>query len=259
MKKIALASLAVVLCAGSGCNTTSAKTSEKTKDVLVDQLSAYGGPQTASLHIPVKNQHKIQHKAVGIKPVPHAGQSNLPGEVRGTGWNIPWYAPDPKNPKGPRQRVLVADAKRGMMDSKKDVLAIHMSDVIATLYQADKPSATIIAPHVTTNEHDRIVIATGGVTIHSLIDPTADPKHPLSEQKTSLNSKVNPNIDSSKVSDTTVTSDKMTWDSHTTTVVCTGNAVLIVKRTGSPDLKQYSNRIIYNTETRVFHADNLEH
>ena len=255
MKKIALAGLAAVLCALSGCSAGSGNT----KDSAVQQVSAPRRAQAADMPTEAKNKRKIQNKATNIKQVPFTRQANFPGEVRGTGWHIPWYAPDPKNPKGPRQRVLVADAKHGVMDSRKDVLTIHMSDVIATLYQADKPSATILAPHVTTNQRDRIIVATGGVTIHSLIDPTADPKHLPSGQQASGRSEGGTNVNTNQPSDTTVTADKMTWDSHTTTVVCTGNAVLIVKKPGSPDLTQYADRIIYNTETRVFTADSLKH
>ena len=98
------------------------------------------------------------------------------------------------------------------MGSKKDVLTIQLQDVNATLYYADKPSATIEAPHVTANQRDRIVIATGGVTIHSVLDLDAT------------------NPAKAKPADTTVTADKMVWDSHTTRVVCTGNAHLVSKK-----------------------------
>ena len=286
MKNAVLAGLIVVSFAVSGCSIRSDKTADKTKDALVDQLSTYGGPQTASLRFHNETKHETKHETEieakrerkkvnqrassriannrtankGMTPgvmLPHpASQANLPGEVRGTGWHIPWYAPDPKNPKRPRQRVLVADAKYGVMDSKRDFLTIHMTDVIATLYQADKPSATILAPRVTTNEHDRIVVATGRVTIHSLIDPTVHPKSAGTPDNGSANTSGNKAPDP-KIANTTVTADKMTWDTHTTNVVCTGNAILVVKQPGSPDIKQYSQRIIYNTETRAFHADNL--
>lgn len=157
--------------------------------------------------------------------------TELPGAVRGTGWHIPWYAPDPKNPDGPPQRLLVADAKQGAMDSDKDVARIRLTDVQATLYHDGKPSATLDAPHVTTNERDRVIVATGGVTIHSLISPR------------------NPRRRVAVPPDSTVTADKVVWDSHKPEVVCTGHARLISKQPGSPAIESYSEKIIYNTET----------
>lgn len=165
----------------------------------------------------------------------------LPGAVQGTGWHIPWYAPDPKNPTAPPRRVLVADARQGAMDSKtvgkQNVLTVHLRDVHATFYHEDQPSATLDAPFVTTNERDRILIATGGVTLHSVLDPMTAPG-----QK-------------AKPSDTTVQADKIVWDSHTTQVVCTGNARLFQKNPGIQDIHSESNRILYNTATRHFHTD----
>ena len=165
-------------------------------------------------------------------------KAELPGAVRGTGWHIPWYAPDPKHPNGPMQRVLVADAKQGAMDSDKNFARIRLTDVDATLYHDGKPSATLAAPYVTTNEHDRVIVATGGVTIHSLIDPTTI------------------NTPKSKPADTTVTADKVVWNSHKTEVVCTGNALLIYKQAGSPDITQRSDVILYDTATQRFRARN---
>ncbi len=158
-------------------------------------------------------------------------KAELPGAVRGTGWHIPWYAPDPKHPNGPVQRVLVADAKQGAMDSDKNFARVRLTDVHATLYHEGKPSATLDAPHVTTNEHDRVIVATGGVTIHALISPRASQKRVV----------VPP--------DSTVTADKVVWDSHRPEVVCTGHARLTSKQPGSPAIESYSEKIIYNTET----------
>ena len=165
---------------------------------------------------------------------------DLPGAVRGTGWHIPWYASDPKHPDAPTQRLLVADAKQGAMDSDKDIARIRLTDVQATLYHEGKPSATLVAPHVTTNERDRVIVATGGVTIHSLIDPMAV------------------NKPKSKPTDTTVTADKVVWNSHTTEVVCTGNAVLIYKQADVPDITQRSDVILYDTATQRFRARNKQ-
>ena len=217
----------VALCAGCG-----GRKSGPASSALVDQLGVYGGPEAARLRVGAG--HAAQKQA--------AREIALPGAVRGTGWHIPWYAPDPKNPTALRRRVMVADAKQGAMDSKivgkQNVVTIHLRDVHATFYNEGKPSATIDAPFVTTNERDRVIIATGGVTIHSLLDPTAAPR-----------SKPRP-------SDSTVQADKVVWDSHTTQVVCTGNTRLIIHRQpAADDISSQSNRILYDTEKRTFVAE----
>lgn len=120
---------------------------------------------------------------------------------------------------------------------KQNVLTVHLRDVHATFYNEGQPSATLNAPAVTTNERDRILIATGGVTIHSVLDPMTAPG-----QK-------------AKRADTTVQSDKVVWDSHTTQVVCTGNARLFRTQPGSPDVSSQSNRILYDTAKRTFRSD----
>jgi hypothetical protein len=194
---------------------------EKAKDALVDQLGTLGGPEAAKLRV-----SKAAKKLADQK-------RELPGAVKGTGWHIPWYARDPKHPKATPQRLLIADAREGAMISKKDVRTLLLQDVKATMYYANKPSATIEAPHVTTNQRDRIIIATGGVTIHSVLDPNA----------------ANPT--KAKPADTTVTADKMVWDSNTTQVVCTGNAHLVSKQKGSPTTESFSDTIIYDTETHA--------
>ena len=217
------AGLAVSLAGIGGCRPRP----DKAKDALVDQLGALGGSETAKLRVSQEAKKLADHK------------KELPGAVRGTGWHIPWYAPDPKNPKAGLQRVLIADAREGAMGSKKDVLTIQLQDVNATLYHADKPSATVEAPHVTANQRERVIIATGGVTIHAVFDPMAD------------------NPAKAKPADTTITADKVTWDSHTTRVVCTGNAHL-VKRGGSLPIDSVSDIIVYDTETRKTHFENIK-
>ena len=216
MKTTALAYITISLVLVGGCKPKP----DRAKDALVDQLGALGGPEAAKLRV-IQNAKQLADR-----------KKELPGAVRGTGWHIPWYAPDPKNPKAGLQRVLIADAREGAMGSKKDVLTIQLQDVNATLYYADKPSATIEAPYVTANQRDRILIATGGVTIHSVLDPDA----------------ANPT--QAKPADTTVTADKMVWDSHTTRVVCTGNAHLVSKKPGMPVTDSFSDVIIYDTKTR---------
>ena len=270
--------MGIVLMAGTGCMPKKGAA----RDALVDQLNTYGGPATAQLQVGKYAQAK---------------QNELPGKVQGTGWHIPWYAPDPKNPRAPLQRILIADAAQGSMDNgdeasipstpsdqqattansnanapdaSKDQLIITLKTVHATLYHDDQPSATLLSPYVKlfqgdrreapkvgglkgggSEERERRVVAWGGVTVHSLEDPTANPK----TDSNTIRSKPSRKQHHEEPTRTTVTSDRMDWDMSTTLLVCTGNAVLTVDQPGSPQIVQRSNKITYDTKTHHFHVE----
>lgn len=166
------AGLLIGLYSLTGCH---ARNKGAAKDALVDQLNTYGGPDTAKL--------KLKRNA--------PKKNELPGKITGSGWHIPWYAPDPKNPKAPPQCRLIADAKTGTMDSEESKKAnrdflITLQTVQATLFQNNKPAVHMRAPtleltqkaavnaparpsaRTSANDRTHTMVATGGVWINPI-------------------------------------------------------------------------------------------
>lgn len=249
----------MVLMVGTGCGS---KKSTVAKDGLGDQLQVGKSAQ--------------------------AKQNELPGRVQGTGWHIPWYAPNPKNPRAPLQRILIADAVEGSMDNgdetsvtstssdpqatttnvtgnapdaSKDQLVITLKTVHATLYHEDKPSATLVSPNVKLLQGDRREAPKVGSSEERKRRVVAwggvtvhALEDPTTDPKTP-HSKVTSKQRRKEPTKTRVTSDRMDWDMSTTLLVCTGNAVLTVDQPGSPQIVQRSNKITYDTKTHHFHVE----
>ncbi len=158
--------------------------------------------------------------------------AQLPGALTGTGWHIPLYVRDPKNPSGPLLPVMITDADTGAMTTADNhgetEVKAQLHGVKAHLFHDGKPSAEISAPHVTTNQRTRVLVATGGVTIRSV------------NQKT----------------DVTITADKVVWDTHTTKVVATGSPHIFEKKNGVLEKDTtIAHRVIYYTDTGATDAN----
>jgi hypothetical protein len=161
---------------------------------------------------PVNTKRSAELAAAAKAEQAEQAKANVPGGITGTGWHIPWRAKDPKHPNGPPVIVLIADARNGAMDSQDDDVYVRLWHVHAQLFRDRKPSATVDAAEMTTDQHSKVVIGTGGVTIHSL-PGAAKPPHP---QDAKGENWLPPN--------TTITADKMTWDTQTSKLIAIGHA-----------------------------------
>jgi hypothetical protein len=164
-------------------------------------------------------------------------KANLPGGIQGDGWHIPWRIADPKHPNGPPITVLIADAQHGSMASQDDDVVVRLRQVRAQIFQAGKPAALLEASEITTDQSTKVVIGSGGVTIHSL---------PGAAKAAHGNHKegwLPPN--------TTITADKMTWDIHSSKLIALGHVHAIQRAPGSrfPTRETTSDRMEFDIET----------
>src|SRR5258705_8336032 len=82
-------------------------------------------------------------------------RTRLPGKIQGMGWHIPWYARDPKNPKGPTIPVLIADAVSGEITNQNDNPTIAMHQMRAKLFRDGQYIADVEADQVTADQRNR--------------------------------------------------------------------------------------------------------
>jgi len=170
--------------------------------------------------------------AAELAKKPETTPAQLPGALTGTGWHIPLYVRDPKNPTGPLLPVMIADAQTGAMTTSdrhgESEVNAQLHGVKAKIFHEGKQTAEISAPQVTTNQITRVLVATGGVTIRSV------------NQK----------------SDVTITADKVVWDTHTTKVIATGHPHIVEKMNGVVDKETtIEHRVIYYTDTGATDAN----
>ncbi len=151
----------------------------------------------------------------------------LPGGITGTNWHIPWRTADPKHPHAKPVTVLIADAKSGTMTSKANNLVLRLGGVRAQLFSERRHVADLQAARVETDRRSRIVVATRDVRLVSLTNPP----------------------------DAVLTSDRMTWDTHTKILVATGNAHFVRRQPGKPLLDDQEPVIKYNIETGDIDTD----
>jgi hypothetical protein len=142
----------------------------------------------------------------------------LPGQVSGKGWHIPWRMRDPKHPNGPPIPVLIADAKSGVLTNDEENPTVLLRDVRARLFRNGKHTADIAAPEVTADQKERLVIGRGGVTFVSLTNPP----------------------------DTVVTADKITWDTRQSKVFAEGNARVTRRHKDGQTDTTIGNRITFD-------------
>jgi hypothetical protein len=162
--------------------------------------------------------------------------ANLPGGITGTGWHIPWRTVDPKHPHGPPITVLIADAQNGSMASQDDDITVRLWQVHAQLFRDNRPAAIVDAAEITTDRRTKVVIGAGGVTIRSL--PGA--------AKTARDHK-NAN---GFPPNTTLTADKMTWDTQTSKLIALGHVHAIQRLPGNRlPTETTGERMEYNMET----------
>jgi hypothetical protein len=150
-------------------------------------------------------------------------EPQLPGKVSGKGWQIRWRRRNPKSPAGAPIPVLFADAKSGALVNDTDTGTARLQQVHARIFQDGKLSADVEAAQVTANQRDGIILGTGGVTIHSMTDPP----------------------------DTVITSDRMTWDTHTNKLIAEGNANVRHRALDGTVSTSSGGRVIYDTATRT--------
>jgi len=163
-------------------------------------------------------------------------KANLPGGIRGTGWHIPWRTKDPKHPNGPSITVLIADAKNGSMASQDDDVMVRLWQVKAQLYHEGRPAATVEAAEITTGQRSKVVIGTGGVIVRSL------PGAALPGKGRQNANGLPPN--------TTITADKMTWDTQTSKLIALGHVHAIQRQPGSRfPTETYGDQMKYDMET----------
>ena len=146
----------------------------------------------------------------------------LPGELTGKGWHIPWYTRDPKNPNGPLIPVLIADAKRGEIVNTANATLL-LRDVHAKMFHNGIQSADIQAPQVTANQGEGMFVGTGGVTVRSLTDPP----------------------------DTVITGDRITWKMKTRQLVAEGHAHITNRSAGGKVSTLDGNRITFDTALKT--------
>jgi hypothetical protein len=151
------------------------------------------------------------------KKPPKTTKTELPGHLTGKKWHIPWYTRDPKNPSGRMIPVLIADAEEGEIVNTSSATLL-LSEVHAQMFHNGDKSATIDAPHVTTNQSDWIFVGTGGVTVRSLTDPP----------------------------DTVIYGDKVTWNMKTKILVAEGHARITQTANGKVNTV-FTNRITFDT------------
>lgn len=185
MKIFAAIALCILLALVLGCGKPKGDGAESTAQNTTGQSdypeAGFGaGPQP-----PPSQTHSSRSEA----------GTDIPGRVTVEGVHIPFRMRDPKHPNGPPIPVLIADARTGTIENQSDNPAGSLNDVRAKLYRAGEPAANLIAPHMTANLKEKIIIATGGVTLTSLTDPP----------------------------DTVITADRMTWDTRTSKIVATGH------------------------------------
>ncbi len=171
------------------------------------------------------SQNKPVKKASAAGQAEKLDARRLPGRVVGAGWHIPWRVRDPKHPNGPGLPVLIADAETGEILNSDANPTVQLGNARVKLFRNGLPTADVDAPQLTANQHDRIVIGTGGVRVNSLADPP----------------------------DTVVTADKITWDTRTNVIVAVGNArVVRTPKAGGAALSQSGGRITFDTALKEF-------
>ncbi|HLJ54637.1 MAG TPA: hypothetical protein VKT77_06315 [Chthonomonadaceae bacterium] len=118
------------------------------------------------------------------------------GKIDGSGWYLPWYVRDPKNPEGPPVPVLLADAQTGEILKRVGGPEVVLHGVNAKLFQKGVHAANVVAATVRADQQADKVYATGGCRVTSLVNPK----------------------------DTVLTSDRMTWDIAASRIVAQGHA-----------------------------------
>jgi hypothetical protein len=178
-------------------------------------LLLFGGSGCRAMH-PVQERPSDQANVAETR-------TDLPGAITGDAWHIHWRTRDPAKPHK-MLRVLDADARSGELADKDDTQTLLLHDVVAHLYRAGRHAADIQAPQVTANERDRLLVGTGGVTLHSLSDP--------------------PN--------TVVTADTITWDMRTGAIRGVGNTHVVQHLSDGTTNEQQGGHVTYNDRTDTF-------
>lgn len=157
------------------------------------------------------------------KDAKEGARTPLPVSVAGTDWHIPWRVPDPKNPNGPTVPVFIADARQGTIENEDNETTVLLKEVQARLYRDGVHTANIVAPQMTANESERVVVGSGGCTITSLTDPP----------------------------DTIIKADTITWDTHTSKIVAEGEPTITSRlKNGTPVTNAGAQRIIVDTSLK---------
>jgi hypothetical protein len=182
---------------------------------LLAVISGCGGARTSAA---------APAKPAAAKPAKSKHPLELVGKVNGSGWHLPWYIRDPKNPNGPPIPVLVADAETGEITKRNNNPEIVMHQVKARLYQKGVHAANIDAAKIRANQRDKKVFASGGCTVNSLVNPA----------------------------DTVLTADRITWDSSNTQFVAEGHAHVERRpANGGLPIVQEGGTIVYDLERNL--------
>ena len=149
----------------------------------------------------------------------------IPARIDGKGWHIAWNSRDTAQAKARAVPVLVANAETGEFTSDTDPPALGLNTVQAQIFQDGKHVADIVAARIDANRGEQTVYGSGGVAIHSLVNPP----------------------------DTTITADSMQWNATTSRLIAEGNAKLSrPARDKQQAFAQSGNRIVYNMKQGNF-------
>lgn len=147
-------------------------------------------------------------------------RKEIPGEISGLGWRIHWFN---RSTTGNRalQPVIIADSSHGSINDPANPTII-LYDVAAKIFREGAQTGTIHAPVIAANQRDKILTATGGVTLTSATEPP----------------------------DTVITGDAMTWDTSKNKLVVTGNARAVVTRPDEKPDTTTGDRLVFDTKLK---------
>jgi hypothetical protein len=149
----------------------------------------------------------------------------LVGKVQGSGWYLPWYKRDPRNPNGKRIPVLIAQAKTGEIVRRNNEPEIVMYTVHAKLFQKGVHAADLDAGKIRANQRDERIFGSGGCKVVSLLNPA----------------------------DTVLTADKITWDARKSLFTADGNAHIVRQpKNGGVPVSQEGGRIVFDLVHNTF-------
>lgn len=147
-------------------------------------------------------------------------KKEIPGEISGTGWHIRWLNPAATGKRG-LQTVVLADSAHGAISDPANP-TISLYDVAAKIFRDGAQTGTVYAPLVAANQHDKVLLATGGVKLTSITDPP----------------------------DTVVTGDAMRWDTTRNRLIVTGNARAVVLRPGRKPDTTTGDTLVFDTKLK---------
>ena len=149
----------------------------------------------------------------------------LVSKVQGSGWYLPWYKRDPKNPNGKGIPVLIAQAKTGEIVRRNNSPEILMFTVHAKLFQKGIHAADLDAGKIRANQRDERIFGSGGCKVVSLLNPA----------------------------DTVLTADRIVWDAKKSLFTADGNAHIVRQpKNGGVPVSQEGNTIVFDLVHNTF-------